>query len=382
MSSTTTVRATLGAAARALLGALPAPARLRVRQVKRAALGQEPVPTGSRAKAPSGREPARPEPPPPVPAPPPEPPPPPAPAPVAAGPDAPGPRRAEDGSSRLETRRRHVFATADRSGRGLEIGPAHNAVLPKREGFSTKTVDYLDRSGLIEKYQAHPQYSPDDIEEVDFVLPPGAAMADVIGERFDLVLASHVIEHTTSLVDFVNECARLLEPGGVLALIVPDHRFCFDRFRERSAIGAVIDATHDPGRVHTVGTLTEFALYAVRHRGTTSWAPQHRGDYSFVHDEENRSRIVASATSGSYVDVHHWVFTPHHLRLMLHDLADLGYVSLREAYWQDTIGHEFFLNLTAESPGSGLTRPELIDLADSELRGLDVPTWEAASPAS
>ncbi len=90
-------------------------------------------------------------------------------------------------------------------------------------------------------------------------------------------------------------------------------------------------------------------------------------------------RNAESATSGRYIDVHHWVFTPNHLRLMLHDLADAGYVQVRETYWHDTIGHEFFINLTPDSSGPGVTRHELMDLADAERRGLDVPDWEPGS---
>ena len=361
-----------------MLRVLPPGPRLRLRQVKRAALGQPPVPVAgsSSAASPAAEHPVqrpgpsaddrnrkeKPAPPPPR---------------VLPGASTQGPIAAPPGSDRTATRRSHVFATRGPSAAMLEIGPAHNAILPKREGFQTRTVDYLDRAGLIDKYKAQTHYLPENIEEVDYVLEPGAAMADVIQERFDLVLASHVLEHTTSLIDFINECDRLLAPEGVLALVVPDHRYCFDRFRERSSIAAVIDASLHSHPVHTVGTLTEFSLYAARHRGSTSWAPGHRGRYSLVHDPAAVVRNAAKATTGDYVDVHHWVFSPAHLRLMLHDLADLGYIRLREAYWYDTIGHEFFLNLTAESAGSGLTREQLIDLADEERRHLDVPEWES-----
>jgi SAM-dependent methyltransferase len=353
----TATRKAIGRAGRRVVRQLPPEVGLRVRQVKRAALGQEPVP---------GRA---------VPVP--------APAAVHEPPAAAQlthPRPQEPGESRLETRRRNIFAGTDRSATALEIGPAHNAILPKREGFATRTVDYLDRAGLVEKYKGFAQYSPDDIEEVDYVLPPGAAMGDVITDRFDLVLASHVIEHTTSLIDFVNECSRLLNPGGVLALVVPDHRYCFDRLRERSSIGSVIDAALSPTPVHSVGTLTEFGLYAVRHRGNTSWAPRHRGHYSLIHSLDEVRAKATAARSGAYVDVHHWIFSPNHLRLMLHDLADLGYISVREQHFHDTVGHEFFLNLSAEADGPGLTREQLADRADEELRSLDRLTWEPASP--
>jgi predicted SAM-dependent methyltransferase len=281
--------------------------------------------------------------------------------------------------SRLQTRRDFVFRTADRTGTALEIGPAHNAILPKRDGFHTKTVDYIDRDGLVEKYRDFEQYSPDDIEDVDYVIRAGASMADVIDERFRLVLASHVLEHSISLIDFLNDCTTLLAPNGVLSLVVPDHRYCFDRFRERSSIGRVIDTSINQPRVHTIGTMTEFSLNAVKLGGTTSWSAGRKGRYEFVHDLDAAQAKAEQARSDTYIDVHNWVFSPNHLRLMLQDLHSLGLISVREAAFQDTIGHEFFLNLTLDAPGTGLTREELVALADAE-QSVDVPIFEATVP--
>lgn len=278
--------------------------------------------------------------------------------------------------SRLEIRREFVFRTADPAGSALEIGPAHNAILPKRDGFDTKTVDYIDRAGLVEKYREFKQYSPDDIEEVDYVIPAGGSMPQVIHERFDLVLASHVLEHSISLIDFINDCTALLAPGGVFALVVPDRRYCFDRFRERSSIGRVIDTSIDPPRVHTVGTMTEFSLNAVKHGGTSSWSAGHKGRYRLIHDLDEAKANAIRAQGETYIDVHNWVFTPNHLRLLLQDLHALGLISVREAAFQETIGHEFFLNLTIDGPGSGLTREELVVLADAEATGMDIPVFE------
>jgi SAM-dependent methyltransferase len=299
-----------------------------------------------------------------------------------------GPRdaaRTATHQSRLQIRRDFVFRTADRAGTALEIGPAHNAILPKREGFHTKTVDYMDRDGLVEKYREFKQYSPDDIEDVDYVIPAGASMSRVIHERFDLVLASHVLEHSTSLIDFLNDCTDLLAPNGVLSLVVPDHRYCFDRFRERSSIGRVIDTSINPPPVHTVGTMTEFSLNAVKHRGTTSWSAGHPGRYRFVHDLGAVTANAARADGDSYIDVHNWVFSPNHLRLMLQDLQALGLITVCEADFQDTIGHEFFLNLTVDGPGTGLTREALVVRADAEQTTMDVPVFEpmlVTSPGS
>jgi SAM-dependent methyltransferase len=277
---------------------------------------------------------------------------------------------------RRELRRKQIFTTADPKGSILEIGPAHYGILPKRDGFNTKNVDYLDRPGLIEKYRSFPQYSADDIEDVDYVLPPGAAMADVIPDRFDLVLASHVLEHTTSVVDFLNQCTKLLCERGVISLVVPDHRYCFDRFRERSSLSRVVDASLNPPAVHTVGTLTEYFMYAAQHNGVASWAAGHPGKYRLQNTLEQVQQNAALTDTGNYVDVHNWVFAPHHLRLLLQDLYSLDLISVREAFFHDTVGHEFFLNLTVEAEGSGLSREELLVLADAERRSMDIPAFE------
>lgn len=281
-----------------------------------------------------------------------------------------------EGRSRLEVRRDCVLASAGADPSVLEIGPAHNAILPRRDGFRTKNVDYLDRDGLVERYKDFAQYSPDDIEDVDYVMPPGAAMADVIAERFDLVVASHVLEHTTSMVDFINESARLLRDGGTLALVIPDHRYCYDRFRERAALGRVIDASLAPPALHTVGSVTEEKLNATRHRGSTAWMPGHRGTYTLIHDHDTAARYGAEALQAErYIDTHNWVATPHHLRLLLQDLADLGYITLRESFFHDTVRHEFFVNLTQGGAGSGLTREELLVLSEAERVTMDVPVF-------
>jgi hypothetical protein len=291
----------------------------------------------------------------------------------------PGSTRAQ--ATRLRVRRDFAFRTADRAGAALEIGPAHNPILPKRDGFDTKTVDYLDRDGLVEKYGEFKQYSPDDIEDVDYVIPAGAPMSDVIHERFDLVLASHVLEHSVSLIDFLNDCTSLLAPNGVLSLVVPDHRYCFDRFRQRSSIGRVIDTAINSPSVHTVGTMTEFSLYAVKHGGTTSWSAGRKGRYRFVHDLDAVKANATRAEGDTYIDVHNWVFSPNHLRLMLQDLHALGLITVREAAFQDTIGHEFFLNLKVDGPGTGLTREELVVRASAEQATMDVPVFEPTPDA-
>jgi hypothetical protein len=94
-----------------------------------------------------------------------------------------------------------------------------------------------------------------------------------------------------------------------------------------------------------------------------------------VNTWEQAADVAARAHGDSYIDVHNWVFTPHHLRLLLHDLHQLGFIGLRETFFHDTVGHEFFINLSAESDGPDESREQLLVLSDSELRTMEPPTF-------
>jgi 2-polyprenyl-6-hydroxyphenyl methylase/3-demethylubiquinone-9 3-methyltransferase len=51
--------------------------------------------------------------------------------------------------------------------------------------------------------------------EIDYRCSSAEAMADA-GERFDLVLAMEVVEHVTDVTLFVERCAEMVKPGGLM----------------------------------------------------------------------------------------------------------------------------------------------------------------------
>jgi predicted SAM-dependent methyltransferase len=68
---------------------------------------------------------------------------------------------------------------------------------------------------------------------------------------FDGVIASHVIEHFPDLLGFFLAAERMLKPDGILSLVVPDKRFCFDYFQSVSLTGDVHDAHSEQRSRHT-----------------------------------------------------------------------------------------------------------------------------------
>lgn len=267
-----------------------------------------------------------------------------------------------------------IFYKVNRQGAGIEIGPSHAPVAPKREGFNVHIIDHMNREQLIEKYD-HKMKTVDrarteNIEEVDFIWH-GEPYAELTGRRkhYDWIIASHVIEHTPDLIGFLNDCDTVLKDEGVISLVVPDSRYCFDYFRPITGISKIIDASNSKQRIHSIGTAVEHSLNAVTKKGNLTWGHNKQGDdynllYSF---EEAKAAMLASGSESDYSDYHAWCFTPHSFRLMIHDLYTLGLIPFRELVFFPTAGCEFYITLGRTGDGPALNRLEMLKQIKAEL---------------
>ncbi|MBX3721871.1 MAG: class I SAM-dependent methyltransferase [Turneriella sp.] len=248
------------------------------------------------------------------------------------------------------TRLERVFAILDHKGIGLEIGPSHSPFAPKKKGYHVHIVDHASKQDLIRKYQGH-QVNLDNIEDVDFIWS-GQKLSDLVGKKkhYDWIIASHVIEHTTDLVTFLQECSALLKDTGVLSLVIPDKRYCFDYFRWPSSTGDVLQAYLEERTIHSPGVVADHFLNAVKSGGEIAWSKFTQGKKEFVHSPQvAKDSFVQAQKSSDYIDVHNWRFTPSSFRLLLHDLLSFGYVDLGEVISYDTVGSEFYFSLGKSS---------------------------------
>lgn len=270
-------------------------------------------------------------------------------------------------------RKEILLSMLDRNGLGLEIGPSHSPVAPKRDGFRVETVDHADRAGLVEKYRLH-GVDVDAIEEVDFIWD-GTSYRELTGraKHYDWVVASHVIEHVPDLVGFVRDCDRVMRDGGVLSLAVPDKRFCFDRFRALTGVHSIVDAHLEGRRNHSPGRIADYFLNVVSLQGRIGWAPVDADGvaatgFEFVHGlQDARAGMQAVVEGDAYLDIHAWCFTPSSFRLLAEDLYQMGLSPLREAAFHPTGGGEFFVALSRDGAGPGIDRRQLLGLVDAEV---------------
>jgi len=257
------------------------------------------------------------------------------------------------------SRKEEVLHSIDRRGLGIEIGASHNPIAPKREG-----------------YQVHA------IEEVDFVWS-GQRFVELCGKRkhYDWIIASHVIDHTPDLISFLNDCDELLKDEGVLSLVIPDKRYCFDHFRPITGLARIIDSHHGKNTIHTAGTVAEYFLSVVSRSGAIGWSAGSTGAFQLVHSLDDARRGMSSVMNDkAYLDVHAWCFVPHSFRLMIHDLHALGLIELKEVSFFATEGYEFYVTLGRQGAGTKMSRLQMLQAVQSETGETAPVAVEAPQP--
>ncbi len=241
-----------------------------------------------------------------------------------------------------------AFAIADPSGKGLEIGPSHNPIAPKRDGYDVEIVDHLNQDQLREKY-ADQGVDTSKIEPVDFVWN-GEPLDQLIGKKsyYDWIVASHLMEHVPNPISMLQQCHEILKPSGVLSLVIPDKRYCFDYFRPISSTGDLLDAYEQSRTRPSRGQMFDHFASAASRKGAISWGRDGKGGAdSLIHDLTFAVEIYASKGS-EYVDVHCWGFTLSSFELIMADLKVLGltWFVIKECF--DTEAGEFYVSLVKE----------------------------------
>lgn len=262
-------------------------------------------------------------------------------------------------------REHKILARVDLRGNGLEIGPSFRPVVPKSAGHAVRVADHADTEALKRKYANVPG-ALDRIETVDYVIHGSLAAAIPEQAQFDYIVASHVIEHVPDLVGFLKDCELLLKPDGVLALAVPDKRFCFDAARGISSLGEILRA-HAQERVRPDRfDVLDYHLNTVKRGEVFGWHPGYREPMSLLYADPAFAAAQAERSAAEYVDVHVWRFTPSSFRLIVEDLNALGTVRLREIYFSGTVDHEFFVSLRAGGDGPGMDRLSMLQAIIAE----------------
>lgn len=119
------------------------------------------------------------------------------------------------------------------SGDGIEIGALYH---PQRvrSGTRVRYVDHGDRDELMRAYPWHDWVqAPDVVDEAE-------KLHSFEDESLDFVIANHVLEHVEDPIAALETFLRVVRPGGIVFITLPDPRHSFDGRRERTTVEHVL----------------------------------------------------------------------------------------------------------------------------------------------
>ena len=264
------------------------------------------------------------------------------------------------------TRRERLLTMgADVSGDGLEIGAANNPII---HSPLCRYADYADTETLRARFRESQYHGTDSIVDVDYVWAGSGPLRPIVGEqRFDYVIASHVIEHVPNPLGWFRGIAAVIRPGGVFNLAIPDQRFTFDLACPSSSLGELIEADllgysrPSPRQIFDncyYGKAVDPGEPWVRAMDLALTPAYSSNATQLAYDQ------AAESLDGKYFDSHCWAFTPKSLLLLLRGICDLGLFDYLLADYHPTIEGEFEFFLNLEKPS--------LDTPSNELRELQI----------
>lgn len=234
----------------------------------------------------------------------------------------------------------------------LEIGASDDPTF--REGeLDIYFMDWFSKEELFNKFEKTRPARAKNLIDVDYVVKENS-FSEYIQERFDLIIANHVVEHIPDLLRWLAQARALLKPDGGLFLSIPHKDYTFDKIRRVSTLVDILEC-YDL-------ELTAPSVYQVFEH-IHLWRPivakdVWEGNYDHLLTqarfpvEESMRLAIQNTRNQPYVDVHCHVFTTESWRGLIDDLKSLGKMPFDDIETIDIQPgcNEFYSLMVAGSP--------------------------------
>lgn len=244
---------------------------------------------------------------------------------------------------------RSVFVDyVKRSGKVIEIGPF---VHPAITGPNVVYADYLGTDDLVRRAESA-GLAFSNPPNIKYVLSKNS-LGD-IPEKFDAVFSSHCIEHQVDLIQHLKDVRKILSDDGRYFMVIPDKRYCFDRFNNISTIADIIDAHYNDKSNHSLKSVIEHIALITHNDPLQHWDSSVPPKYTI---DPKKIRFAIDkwlACKGEYIDVHAWYFTPESFVSNINLLNDLGCINLQieRVYPTQRGAIEFYAVLSSSENGA------------------------------
>lgn len=225
----------------------------------------------------------------------------------------------------------------DTSARILEMGPLNRPIVDKKQFPNCRYCDIRSTEDVKALYSGNAyleatgiSVDTDTIVEIDDVINENYTKTYEGKEKFDAVIASHVLEHMDDLIFALQDIAGILKPGGLFIIVYPDKRYCFDHFRQSASIRDAYTVFRH-GAKHNVPMVLDFYLNAIHENDPlVFWRGDDLANLLSVNNEESSLTLYEEAINGKRMDdVHYWPFTDWDFLLFLRDCARLKLLPFR-----------------------------------------------------
>ena len=218
----------------------------------------------------------------------------------------------------------------------LEIGPFNRPII---KGENVKYFDILNSKDLKIRAKQH-GLDENGVPYIDFVDPNGDLKT--INNTFDKVISAHVIEHQPDLILHLQNVENLLNKHkkSTYIVIIPDKRYCFDRFIPESSVREIIRANQIGIRKPEIWSILEHRALITHNDSRQHWLGKHGSQLDDLKKRWDEAMVEVQESSDKYVDVHCWQFTPESFASVMSILHELQFTKFKVSKVVQTFKHD------------------------------------------
>ncbi len=226
----------------------------------------------------------------------------------------------------------------DPSCRILELGPLNRPIAEKNKYPNSFTCDIRSTEDVKKLYSGNDYLTatgiyvdPETIVPVDYVAHGSYTETFEGEERFDYVIASHVLEHVDDLLFSLRDIGNLLKPGGIFFVVYPDKRYCFDHFRTSASFRDAYQVYRKGSTENSSMVLDFFFSVIPENDPNVFWENQdlirdHLPKAPFTYALDRYEQAVRGVRMD---DIHYWPFTDMDFLKFLYDCTRAGLLPFR-----------------------------------------------------
>ena len=257
----------------------------------------------------------------------------------------------------------------DKNGVGIEIGPLHNSICGKNDGWErTYILDAFTTDQLINIYAEDPNIDTSRIEEVDLLYKTSLLKSietnawryaygiGGISNSFDHIVSSHNYEHQPNPIQFLIDCELCLNTNGILVMAIPIASRTFDCWLPLTTTGQSLDRFFMNTFQPTIGSIFDSLL---SHASHTNEEPLHDLSYDInkvcLRGQVNKNFLASCNNSlypTSYTDAHVSRFNHFSFELFFKELSSMELITTLILDECIVNGSEFIVKIRKTAPNA------------------------------